>query len=290
KYLVNYERVTENKNNGSFLWAKDAELSDGIVIDEYGYAAFSGDGQYIRFKDVDFGEASNVMSLVFAGDMYNTCDKVEIIIGDFDSGKRYTNLLNVTSPYIHQNNTLEAAIAVTAGISDVYIRVADYRSLKIVGLTLKSRNIDNSMAAKVYGGTFDSYTRTLTDQYVPARHFGLAGDVINPTVNNTWPGTVLEYKQIMLSEDSDTLEVAIASGGIYAGQPVEIRIGAPDGKLIAKYYVNSHSFTDYTPNKITLDEILEAGMYDFYLVFPLEPRIGNNKSSNVYYFGFKKIN
>ncbi|MFA5629841.1 MAG: carbohydrate-binding protein, partial [Dehalococcoidales bacterium] len=285
KYLVNYERVTENKNNGSFLWAKDAELSDGIVIDEYGYAAFSGNGQYIRFKDVDFGEASNVLSLMFAGDKYNTLDEIEIVVGSLASGKKYTKKLNVTSPYFNCNNLNKIPIDMTSGLSDVYICMASYKSVRFLGILQDAYNIDNMLAAKVYGGTFsNAYNNSIGD---PTAYFVGTGDPVNPMVNNTWPDNLLEYQKITLLGDSNILVIAAGSAGTSAGQPIEVRLGSKTGEVLAKYYVNKNSFTDYTPKEVPLSRTLSAGTYDFWLTFPREK--GRYLSSNIYYFAFKKM-
>jgi hypothetical protein len=292
EYLENYERFANNVELPMYL-ARDAELSEGVVIDEYGYAVFSGNDQYIRFKDVDFGEASNIFALYFAGDKYYTGDAIDVIVGDLETGKEYSFTLNAESPYLNHNNYFRRPIALTSGVRDVYIRVKDHKTAKIGGIMIDNHEIDHTMAAKIYAGTFDSFTKTHSNYDPSPRYMSI--DPMNPYLANTWCGTTLEYRKITLTDDSDTLVMEIASstlvGTVYSGQPVEIRVGSPQGELLVKYYVpERESFGDYKLEEFKLDRVLPAGMYDFYVVFPIEEGISPNKTSNFYYFGFKKMN
>lgn len=287
-YLLNYERVTKQRDS-VLLPAREAELSEGVTVDEMGYATFSGDGQYICFPDCDFTAGSSYqISLVYAGDKYLAGDKVKVIIGERETDRSYASVLDMKAPREDQNNLWNFAAIKLPGTYDVWVEVEEHRSAKLAGIVIENVvTSDSDYAATVYAGTFSEAYTTQTDDFKVSVLTEYPASVFKPGIRNTWPITWASYPQTLLSGASEEVEITACTGPGYNMQPVEIRLDSPDGELLATYISDKEDWTDYTPSTVKLNRRLEAGVYDFYLVFPDDA--GYNLSSNIYQFAFKSM-
>ncbi len=287
-YMLNYERVS-GITASVVIPAHSAKPSDGVTIDENGYAAFTEDGQYICFPDCDFTAGSSYqISLLYAGDKYLAGDKVKVVIGDRKADRSYGSVLDMKAPDLNQNNIWSFAAIKPAGIYDVWVEVEDYRSAKIAGIVIENMvTEDSDYSATVYAGTFSETETTQTDDFKVSVLTEYPASAFKPGIRNTWPVTWASYPQTLLTSASEELEISASTGPGYNMQPVEIRLGSPDGELIATYISDKEDWTDTTPSTIKLNRRLEKGVYDFYMVFP--DYAGSGLSSNIYYFAFKSV-
>ena len=291
-YQINYNNyLTDAKNE--YKKAVDATLSEGVILDD-GIARFTGDNQYVRFSNVDFGEGADTINLTVYGDMYYSCDEIEVIIGsDIDTGILTTTTIQVSTPDVKTPDNVDITVGYIEGVHDVYVKVRDYKSLglgylNVSGLSELGKN-DKAYAAKVYGGNFTSYDITDVvgnEGMVPTATTQYYTDHVNPYVNNTWSGTVLEYENISIKNNADRFALAMGSGGRWAGQTVEIYVDSLDSEPIASVKSEKLDWYDFTPVFVELNRELPSGRYDFYLKFKEDTEGTSQKSSNLYFFGF----
>lgn len=291
-YLVNYESNVSDKPSGKTHTAAEATLSEGVILNE-NRAVFTENGQYICFKDVDFGEGADSIMLSVYGDKYYSEDIVDIIIGDdLQTGAKKRVSIQNNAPELNLPDVKEITVGYTKGVKDVYVRVVDLRSISISGLMVQkltnAGREDSIFAAKIYGGEYTSYdisNRGMQNADEPTKVYSVVGDSTNAYVKDTWPGTVFKYEEQSIRTDSDRLAVAAGSGQPWSGQPIEFYLDSLDSEPIAKYYVNKNAWDDYNPEYVELNRIVPTGRYDIYVKFPIE-NDEINKSSNFYYFGF----
>ena len=290
EYLYNYNALKSNTTEG-FAYAKDAELSEGVTLSD-GMAVFSGNDQWIKFKDVDFKDGNNILQIQFKGDYLNTGDKVQIVVGDdMENGRKFDYTLEATSPYLDHNNfvsTPSLSLRGFQGKQTVYIKTTDYKSAQIDKVTttkfFTGVDTDETLAGLVYGGNYSDFTAG--DATMPPVKSAVAGDKLNQKINNTWPGTVLVYRNVEIYEDADTLAMCVSSEGQHAGQTLEIRLGSATAAPIGQIVVPDSGWDNYGITESPLNSILKAGTYDIYLTASTKDV---NTTSNLYWFGFRKI-
>ena len=279
-YLVNYNAT--GSYAGSYN-VGDATLGDGVTL-ENGIAQFSGNDQYIEFKNVDFGEKDNVVTVRFTGDVYNTGDSIMVGFGDSYETATFgtAQVVKATSPYLDGTNEAKFILKKPYGVHNVYIKTKDFKSVGVRSITTSRIEVDESIITQVYGGNLTDFIAGDPAQE-PSVRIGVPGDTINPLVNNTWDGTVLIYKDVVVPEDTDIFAYAASSGGQWSGNTFKVRIGSADAEPIAEGLVDGLDFNKYPVKEYKMNETLKAGTYDFYLTWE-----GEGKSSNLYWFGFKQ--
>lgn len=291
-YQINYNNYLTNAKN-EYKKAVDATISDGVILDE-GIARFTADGQYVRFADVDFGDGSDTVNLTVYGDMYYSCDEIDVIIGsDMETGILTSAKVQVSTPDNKTPDNVNITVGYISGVHDVFVKVTDYRSLgigylNVSGLSETGKN-DKAYATKVYGGNFTSYDNTEVignEGMIPTSTTQYASDHQNPYVNNTWSGTVLEYKDVTLRSNADRVAIAMGSGGEWAGQTVEIYMDSLDSEPVVCVKSEKTDWYDFTPVFTKLDREIPAGRHDFYIRFKEDAEDKSSKSSNFYFFGF----
>ncbi|MBR5614009.1 MAG: carbohydrate-binding protein [Clostridia bacterium] len=137
----------------------------------------------------------------------------------------------------------------------------------------------------LYGGDFDSFIAAPDGELAPMRKFAGAGETL-PYVNNTWPGTVLVYKDVELKHDSAKIIVNQSTDGDYSGQHVQVRIGSATAKPIAEFMSDGDGWTNRKDIEVPIKDGLAAGKYDIYLTFEEPGGIYVNKTCNLYTFIF----
>lgn len=278
EYLENYNRAGMDYCEYT---AKDTEISNGVTIED-GLAAFSGNDEWICFKNVDFGTDKNMIDIYYTGDIFNTGDQVEVIVGkDMESGYRFTpKPFKVTSPYLNGRNLSQLIVRHIEGINNVYIKTKDFRSAKIDRIELETADIDKDLLAQVYGSDVTDFVAGNEKQIPTIRT--VSGDAMNGCINNTWEGTVLHFSNVEILDDANTFVYSAATQSPYSGNTVELRIGAPDGEIIAEGKIEGEAWSEYVQREVSLNKEIPAGRYDIYLTFR-----GEKYSCNFYWFGFK---
>ncbi len=295
EYLKNYN-VAASGSSALMYKAENAVLSDGMIL-ENGIARYTQNGQYICFPDVDFGDGADMINITVYGDKYYSCDVIEVIVGEsIEEGQQKNETVQISALNQDSPDNVDISVGYLTGKQNVYIRMKDYRSLGIGGLSVqgisKSGEGDSKYSVKVYGGSFTDYdisNVTGQDGFEPEAIKSYTEDSKNAIVKNTWEGTVLEYAKIRLNKDADIFELAMGSGGSYAGQKVELYIDTLDGEPLATCTVDKTDWFDFTPLYMKLEKPVSAGVHTVYFKFPKESEGDSAKTSNMYYFGFLPV-
>ena len=295
EYIKNYELAVNGTQKVKYN-ANNAILSEGVVL-ENGIARFTGNGQYICFPDVDFGDGTDIINLTIYGDKYYSCDAVDIIVGeDIESGQLKKVTTQVSSLNPNSPDNMDISMGFIEGKHNVYIRVNDYRSLGVGTLTInelsEAGKEGSAYSVKVYGGSFTGYNIDNVkgqDGFIPEAIRSNPADQMNPIVKNTWDGTTLYYERLDFTKDTDIFTIAAGSSGSYTGQTVEVYLDKLEGEPIVVWNVNKDDFNDYTPVYIKLDKVIPKGIHSVYLNFPKMQEGSSTKTSNLYCFGFMPV-
>ena len=297
-YTKNYDRFKAGKF-GMQMTAQDAELSEGVTIDEEsGYAKFSGDGQWVKFSNVDMGEQTNLLSFAVRGNAYQTYDQLDVIIGDtIETGELYpleviNNAHDGDVPILYTK-----AITPVSGIQNVFVRVNDYESLELGGCSVycvktEEKAEEDEFALDEYGAGFSEFVRfddnkgVFTDVFPTAKYTNPI-DPEEGMVTQTRPGYYIKYSQKVLTADADRFAFNAASGGQWAHQPVEVYVDTleSDG-LVAKFNIKNDTWGDQTIQVEPLLKEVKAGTHDIYLKFTAED--GYDKASDIRTISFVK--
>ena len=281
-YTENYENLAA-ANNESALNGQNVEYSDGVDVSE-GIVKFSGNGQWIKFSDVDFKDVSNILNIQFTQDIYNmgeNGDVIDVIIGDtIENGKLYSGReLTTTSSLPNGKDIYQMRIRETDGKQNVFIRTSEYHSLGVESVASEVMGLDPKYVTRLYGNQFD--TIIPGDPNMPPV---VSKSITSPSINNTWPGTEVGYKGVKLNKEANTIEVAFRTLTPYAGGKMYLHIGDPKTEPVAEVVLNGTSWSYNTIEQVKLNKTLEPGTYDFYLTYE-----GEGKSSNLHYVGFMNV-
>ncbi len=263
----------------SWYTPSEMKYSEGVKLVD-GRLKPTVDGDWICIENVDFSDGKNQITIEFTGDIYEDTDVVDLVVGSSVNGKSSGKInLKTHSAYFWGANTASGFIEPPNGVSNVWIRFSDYKSVQIKKVTIDKVYNAYSENTNIYAhtGTIEKAVNgTAIADYT-------AFDEFNPFINNTWDGTVISYKDVELKDDSDTLSVQLASKMPYNTSMMEVRLGSADGEVIATYDITvKKDWTDYTLDQVPLSRTLEKGIYDIYVTFK------GNGSCNFYYFGFSK--
>ena len=100
-------------------------------------------------------------------------------------------------------------------------------------------------------------------------------------MNNTWDGTILKYKGVNLTEDSNSFMWKANTSGKWSGNTVDVYLGSMDTEPVASFKLTGSSWTEFKDHLIKFDKVVPKGTYDVFIKFG-----GEGKSSNYYYFAF----
>ena len=295
-YTKNYDRFISGKY-GMQLNAKDAELSEGVTVDESGYAHFTMSGQYIKFNDVDFGETGNTVNFSARGNYTHTNDVVEVIVGDdIDTGDVYEiKTANLAPEADIPSRFVVTVTSVKGGVHDIYMRVKDYYSIQIGGISIHSTNLDagSEFACSFAPGFFQEVGKSDTSGNVintppaPRLDDGNA-DIATSCLNATTAGWYVKYEDLVFTADSDAFVFASGSEQIWANQPVEVYIdGFDEEHLVAEFKSKGIAWKDKTAYIEELTKVVPAGVHDVYINF--SSKDGYNGSSVVWTTAFLKV-
>lgn len=283
EYLVNYENVKEGSSASEYNIV-DAVLSEGITL-KNGIAQFSADGQYICFENVDFGNGADTLNLTVFGDKNYSCDKLEIVVGSsIDEVCPKDVTVQVNSAGLGKPDNIDVNVGYNTGIQNVYIRVTDYRSLGIGGLSvagLSERGLADSVySAKSFAVDYTACTPG-RETAPPTAVKYVNGEYTDYYLKDTWGTTILTYEKIKFNADATSFVIAAGSTGDYTGQTVSVYVDSPDGTPVATYTVDKEEWNDFTPVTVPLSKTVKQGVHTVYIKFE-----NGYKTSNFYYFGF----
>lgn len=302
-YTRNYDRYKNGTYNLKYR-AVDAELSEGVTIDEdTGYAVFTGNDQYIHFKDVVFPENTETFVVNFHGDAFHTQDDIEIIIGDsMETGTIYRQTIEANS-YDHDDvERVALSITKTSGTHDVWVKVTDFKSLEIGGIGVYDIPdvvmSDPAYSAYKWAGEFDSEAKFDEKAKGLPQVMYLAGEAFGKKLLNAIsPGTYVKYEDVTFSENTDTFVINSGSGGKYGNQLFNIYVEPADSEtygdnLAVSCHENSVNW-EKSNQFITLDKEISPGTYDVYLEFGVEGKTEEEreeyrkvKTGTIVFWGF----
>lgn len=292
-YLNNYDKFSAGKQNLEYR-ALAAEVSNGVTVsEEDGYASFSGDGQYIHFSDVDFGDGKNEIAIHFCGDSNWTYDELEITIGDsIDSPRKHTITTRVDTYDLDESQTRRIAIGDTIGKNDVWIKVSKYYSIRIGGISVYKRTHrthDNNITNLTYFSTYNSATEAETETHNPedwltkAYLHGYTENI--PMLCSTWDGTTLTYEDRVIDKPSDYLLIYGSSFGKWCNQPMNIYLKEIDSQNpIASTHILDNKYFSPKEQLVKLNQTIPAGTYD--IVVEFASVANTNLTSNLRAFAF----
>lgn len=292
EYLINYSRIKENTPQAEFYKVSAAELSDGVSIDNEGCAVFSGNNQYICFKDVDFGDGGNNINILYRADKYNTNDCIDVYVGNsLETATSYNNNYVYSFSKTEQHDNLfSLGIEPVVGKTNIYIKKVVNKSLRIKGISVNDsgKPIEAHDGEKVYGGAYNNVERTGSAAPSP-----IGGpDQIHSYVKDTWNGTILRYNNVTIKEPATVLQYSAASTPDHGDQYITIaynKRGDPDNTEIAAIYSATEGFSVFNTYYVPLEHTLQPGVYDIYVSFGEKRTILNGSSNgtcNFWFFGF----
>lgn len=289
EFLLNYKMYN---TDGLYEYtAGDAVLGEGVILQD-GTAWFSGDDQWIEFRDVDFSEKRNTLNIIYKGDCYNTGDYVEVLMGDSMENATVMGMnLSVSGLTTKDGNHTYFYQVENPKKQNVYIRVSDFKSLGIekIYLTETAEPESNYLiyyesghAAKIYAGEYtDTYKAPTAEGAIGTRQeFKLEKEHMG--INGTWAGNWVRYKDVTLTKDATEFFITAATDGQWSGNTVEVKIGGIDSETIASTTIEGNSWYNFQKYNAKLNNQLPAGTYDIYVLFGKE-----GASSNVYTLGFE---
>lgn len=264
---------TCDEENSFITLDGDVEISSGASVEE-GLFKPSADGDWICFKNVDFSGNKNKISIYYSGDYCNTGDAVSVIIGNSltDYKIKESAVVYTKTP---ETDVVDINVVRFVGApekANVYIQIDDYKSINIEKISLD--RVDDDMARVAKGIYADMGAVVSGEAGITVIPEGEIHYIINKTQN-----AIVEFKGVELASDANELFVRMCGSGANAGQPVELRIGSPDGELYGTFVSEHDSWYDYNLEYAKLDKTLKAGTYDIYLSFK------GSQTSNFLWFG-----
>ena len=310
-YMNNYNRFKDGLYTMQYA-AKDAELSEGVTVStDDGYATFTENGQYIDFKNVDFGDGANEMVISYFCDSNWTYDDFEITVYDGDNvagGQTFkTTAPQQDAPTKDKACTMRFMIDPISGVKNVRVKVAAYYSARIGGIAVYKRTkLEETDAFSLF-----TYPLEYSDRLNQgsASFMAMSQDATsNPhqaIVSQIWNGNVIRYDDQTITDTSDYFIISagrslghkkpvvnvyvcdantpcLSEGDVLAGRGLT---------LVADFRILKQHIVDMEPIKVPLKTgTIAAGTYDIYFVFKYDTNsAGNNNShSSLKYFGFLK--
>lgn len=267
--------ISENTN---YINLEKASIPQTAVIED-GLFVPSQNGDWICFKDVDFGTdgtEKNAVDIGFVGNPCNTGDKITVMIGSSMEKPIFTEEaeINVIAPDETVMDNYQIRFNNITGKKNLYVRVDNLKSFKLS--QIKVHRIEDDLANLKAG----FYADTGSVEKVSAK---LAGEIIekNHTYYSGTTSSIFKFKDVVVPKACNEFMFRMGSGKPYDGQEGEIRIGSVTGEVIGSFKNEKIRWWDYRIQKTPLAKTLEAGTYDIYIVFKED----NTKSSNFLWAG-----
>lgn len=303
-YANNLNRFRKGAYSSDYL-ALNAEVSDGVALNQdNGHAYFSADGQYIHFKDVDFGEMSDEISISYLSNSNWASDILEIYVDSMESPTRHLKieLPSDDPPDKSYTCSVRKKFSGLGGIHDVWIKVSEFYSVAIGGISVMKRAVENPLqsiddwALHIYTAEYTDYVKNNPkspgDFFVKDGGLGTEKGGANG-VRSTWAGYTVRYAAQEITDDVSCFVMAAGSRAQYLGQLINVYLceptdlyAGPSGEPVAQFRTRNDQFYDRTPLSAPVLKDIEPGVYDVYIEFSEADGLG--KTSNISYFGFLK--
>ncbi len=277
-YRVNIDNLGDDY--GWYTCEKITNSSNTTIED--GMASFEEAGAWIEFKDVDFGEQSNMLQLYYAADKYKNGDKVRVIIGDsIENGRKTLAVLNSVSPYVDSSMYLGVGIGKISGKQNVYIESTDQHSASLKKI---KPGYDEDAVYSVYTFWADELTNYIegddpnsagAPKFSPIPH-----NTQHKYINATWNNTVLVYENVEILNECDLIKWESATAPEYAGE-FEIYIDSLESEPVARASVTPLGWGNYNEESAKTLKTIEPGIHTVYIKF-----VGVGKTEDWCYLSF----
>lgn len=291
-YTVNYDSRSLETTIAESRALRPDGASEGVIQNADGSYEITGDGQWVKFSNVDCQNMGKV-EVYFKGDKYKTDSQsgsVKLVYDSPDSNNTVTlGQPKLLSTYLdHSENSLSRTIPIMTGTHDVYLVFNGLTDFDAIGLKFGLvERLNGSHTNVIYGGNFNGYVQTGSTDFAPTVKYH-AGDSKNPFVNNTWRGTTFTYANVTVEYDTDTLLVNYNTSPENCGQTVSIRLDSIGAEPIAQFVTEATGWGVWDiEHEVKLNQPLEKGTHDVYVSFDDEDGSG---SCNLYYIRFVNPN
>lgn len=283
--MANYE-LFDAPRAGSVIFAKDCEISEGAFVNS-DKVYFTGEDQWIKFENVKLPENGRI-KVNYSGQLWqdgNEYDAIEFVVGDdINTGKVVVR--EGAGEIKPDGNKWYRYYPISTNDPDtpvtLYLKVTEYASLSVESIEVEELSIEDEFAAKVYGGYYKEATPGNPNDATGAFDASSYTDTDNYTVAKTWPGTVVHYEDVKLTDDGVKFVFNSATKDPYRGR-FEVRLNSLDSEPILTTMIVGPNWNSYASKIVDLNEPVKAGTYDVYLTF-----IDENASCNFAWFGFLK--
>ncbi len=280
--LVNTYGKTYNPELEGYSSA-NAQRSAGTTMSDNA-VRLNKEGEYVCFKNVEFGDEYNAFALLYRGSQYNTGDKIKVVVGDDINNSNYTSIaLTPTAANTKYNMSQKIYIYGCEGTKNIYVQSVKYGSAEIAGIVLLKVD-DSVIDSQIIGKTYaNNYSEIINDpkKSIVSTTSGTQNVAEELAIGGAAGGSIIKYSDVVINRNVNNFALAAGSSGNYAGDTVEIRVGDLNSAPIATVVVPDNAWGVATAINGKLSEELKAGTYDIYLSFS-----DTTKTSNVWWFGF----
>lgn len=294
-YTKNYDRIKEGRYTMKYTVLNSGTLSDGVTLDKKsGYASFTGDGQYVKFSNIEFPGGTEMVKLAVRGDSHHCKDKLEVIVCNpgegMEKGKVYDAVVDLNAYDKDTPESIRLYIDPTSGVCDVYVKVVKYNSVQLGGIgayAVPDRvRPDYDWSAFRWAGEFTDRTRLEIGGGTGPMVSTLPELLGHKTVKELYPGWYIRYEDVSFETDTDTFVISSGSGGQYAGLHMAVYVDSFESEPVAKFIEDSTEWSDREPQLVQLNKTVSAGTHDVILEF--RPEGGMGKTGTALYIGFLK--
>lgn len=264
-----------------YIDLEKASISQTAVIED-GLFVPSQNGDWICFKNIDFGadgSEKNAIDIGFVGNPCDTGDTITVMIGNSMEKPDFSEKaeITVTAPSEEVMDNYQIRFNNITGKHNVYVRVDALKSFKLA--QIKAYRLEDDLANLKVGIYTDDESVS-----VEKGSAKLNGEIIekNHTYYQNTTSSTFKFANVVVPKDCNEFMFRMGSGKPYNGQQGEIRIGSATGEVIGSFTNDKLRWWDYRIQKAQLSKTLPAGTYDIYIVFIED----NTKSSNFLWAGF----
>ncbi len=283
-----YDMTYDYYKNGieGVYGSSDMILSEGVSIDENNRVKFSDEGQWVKIENVNL-DNYNTVNLVYSADYYKDYDIYDVAVGDDLSNPEFIKDL-ILYPEAKYNDDLVTVYTFLPenikGTKTVWVRCGvkgGDSSLFQVHFNNRGGTIDNDTAdgSKIYGGACSTTGKGNDPLSEAAPSIQTRNN--NPILIGTWGSNWAKYRNIKINANVKTLNVGVGTGGKWAGNKINVRLGSVDGEIIGTVETVESNWAEAVVTA-PLNRTLAPGLYDIYLTFE-----GSGKCSDLYWFGFQ---
>ena len=256
-------------------------LTRNVIVKD-GTADMADDGSMLEFSDMDFGDNMNAVRISYNGDCYSMPTAFEIAVGEsYEKSEKRGVLIKTTALDINQPDSDTFIMPIKGGVHNVYITKKSGAAVKIRSVQPIAEEVNEYEAyanSVVYGANYASVSGN-RDNFGTLYGEKRAGKKM--LINNTYGKTILKYENIYVPKTSDYFAFSAATVNEYSGSVVKVYIGDMTGEPICVAEINKNSWSDFSPQLVSLKNTLNSGVYTVWLEF-----CGTAYTSDFWWFSF----